>query len=64
MRVIRRADPSKRRIVPILVVIYTFPGPIRIVPQRVTDFDHRLERRQRQDIVRHGHCRDCPGSHF
>jgi hypothetical protein len=31
MRIVRRTDPGKRRIVPILVVIDALPGPVRIV---------------------------------
>ena len=64
MRVVRRTDPRKRRIVAILVVIDPLPGPIRIVPQRVPDFDHRLQRRQRQDLIRHRHRGDRPGRDF
>ena len=64
MRVIRGTDPGKGRIVTILVVIDALPGPIRIVPQRVSDFDDRLERRQRQHVVRHGHGGDCPRCDF
>ena len=61
VRVVRGTDPREGGIVPILVVIDPLPGPIRIVPQRVPDFDDRLERGQRQHVVRHGHGRDRPG---
>ena len=61
VRVVRGTDPGERRVVPILVVIDPLPGPIRIVPQRVADFDDRLQRRQRQHLVRHGHGRDRAG---
>ena len=64
MRIIRRADPGEGRVVAVLVVVDTLPGPIWIVPQRVPDFDHRLKCRQRQHIVRDRHGRDRPGRHF
>jgi len=59
-----RAHPRKGRIVPILVVIDPLPGPIRIVPQRVPDFDDRLERGQRQHLVRHRHAATVPAETF
>ncbi len=64
MGIVRGADPRKGRIVPVLVMIDPLPGAVRIVPQRVPDFDHRLQRRQGQDLVRHRGGRDRPGGDF
>ncbi|TKS59391.1 MAG: hypothetical protein EWM73_03311 [Nitrospira sp.] len=64
VRVVRGTDPRKGRIVAILVVIDPLPGSIWIVPQRVPNFDDRLERRQRQDVIRHRHGGDRPRRDF
>ncbi len=62
--VVRGADPRKRRIIAILIVVHPLPGAIRILAQRVAHFDNRLQRSQGQGFVRQRHCRDRPGGHF
>ena len=64
VRVVRGADPGKGGIVPVLVMIDAFPGPVRILAEGVAHLDHRLQGRQRQGLVGHRHCRHRPGRDF
>jgi len=64
MRIVGRADVCERRVIAILIMINALPGPIRILTERVTDFDHWLQRRQREGLIRDRNCGDRPGARF
>jgi hypothetical protein len=51
VRVVRRTTPCKRRIVPILVMVHALPRPVRVIPQGIPDFDHRLQRGQGEGLI-------------
>ena len=52
MRIVRRTTPRKRTVIPVLIVIHPLPRAIRVFPQGVAHFNHRLQRRQRQRLIR------------
>ena len=64
MCVIGRTDPREGGVVPILIVVDSLPGPVRVVAEGVAHLDDRLQCCQRQGLV--GHCdrRHRPGRNF